>query len=164
MSAAGSIVQVNRSGGGVPKLPVPRADVTTLGIAGDGHDDRVNHGGPERALCLFAIERIEALAVEGHTIEAGAAGENITTRGIDWETVVPGARFRLGDGVLVEVTRYTTPCKTIEASFLAGNFNRIHQNVNPGWSRVYAKVLREGSIRPGDPIAFVTGEVAAPAS
>lgn len=148
----GEIVQVSISKGGVPKLPVLEAEAGELGLAGDGHDDKEHHGGPERALCLFAQERIEALQAEGHPIAAGSTGENITTRGIDWETVEPGNRYRLGQDVVIEVTRYCTPCKTNRAWFVGENFNRIHQNLHPGWSRVYAKVVSPGIIRPGDQI------------
>jgi MOSC domain-containing protein YiiM len=153
-----SVLQVNVSGGGVPKLPVREAEAGELGLAGDGHDDALNHGGPERALCLFAIERIEALAAEGHPLFAGAAGENVTTRGLDWDTVVPGTRLRLGAGAVVEITRYTTPCRTIAHWFADGDFTRIHQDVRPGWSRVYARVLRGGVIRPGDAIETLPPE------
>jgi MOSC domain-containing protein YiiM len=155
MSQIARIEQINVSTGGVPKLPVMFAEVTPLGLAGDGHNDSAHHGGPERALCLFATERIEALAAEGHPIAAGCVGENITTRGIDWDLVIPGARFRLGDDVLIEITRYTSPCKTNERWFIEGNFNRMHQNLRPGWSRVYARVLAPGTIRPGDPIELI---------
>ncbi len=155
----GSIVQLNLSRGGVPKLPVMLAEVTELGLAGDGHNESLAiHGGPERALCLFAIERIEALAAEGHPIFAGATGENITTRGIDWDTVVPGALFRLGAGVLIEITRYTTPCRTNARWFTGGAFLRMHQDRFPGWSRVYARVLQGGMLRPGDSVAVASPE------
>lgn len=148
-----TIVQLNLSRGGVPKLPVMEAEVTAEGITGDGHNEPPHiHGGPERALCLFAIERIEALAAEGHPIFAGATGENVTTLGLDWDAVVPGARFRLGADVEIEITRYTTPCKTNARWFAGGDFNRMHQNLRPGWSRVYARVLKPGTIRPGDEI------------
>ncbi len=83
MAAPVTIVQVNVSKGGVPKLPVLRADVTALGIRGDGHDDREHHGGAERALCLFSLERIAAIAAEGHPIAQGATGENVTIAGLD---------------------------------------------------------------------------------
>jgi MOSC domain-containing protein YiiM len=146
----GTIVQLSISKGGVPKLPVPRAEVGELGIAGDGHDDTANHGGPERALCLFSLERIQAMAAEGHPITPGSTGDNVTISGVDWDAVVPGARLRLGADVLVEVTRYTTPCKTNAASFTEGDFNRMHQNLFPGFSRVYARVLTGGAIQPGD--------------
>ena len=158
MTQRGRIVQVSISRGGVPKLPVAEGLVTELGIDGDGHDNPDLHGGPERALCLFAIERIEAMAAEGHPIAAGSTGENITTRGIDWDLVVPGARLRLGAGVLVEVTRYTTPCKTNARWFTGGDFNRMHQNLFPGFSRVYARVLAGGVVRPGDPVELLAPE------
>lgn len=151
MTQRESIVQVSISRGGVPKLPVAEGVVTELGIEGDGHDNPDVHGGPERALCLFSIERIEAMAAEGHPIAAGSTGENITLRGIDWDLVVPGSRLRLGRDVVVEVTRYTTPCKTNARWFIGGDINRMHQNLFPGFSRVYARVLAGGVVRPGDP-------------
>jgi MOSC domain-containing protein YiiM len=159
---SGRIVQVSISAGGVPKLPIVEGLVTEQGIVGDGHNQPPTvHGGPERALCLFALERIEALAAEGHPIFAGAAGENVTTEGIDWSSVVPGTVLRLGSEVVIEVTRYTTPCRTNARWFAGGDFNRMHQNLFPGWSRVYARVLAGGPIRPGDEIALVAPAAAA---
>ena len=155
MNQSGSIVQVSISRGGVPKLATMEAEITELGLVGDGHNEPGIHGGPERAVCLFAIERIEALAAEGHPIFAGAAGENITTTGIDWDLVLPGTQLRLGAAVLLEVTRYTTPCKTIARWFANGDSNRIHNNLRPGWSRVYARVLQPGVVRPGDVVEVV---------
>lgn len=161
MPAHGSIVQLNISSGGVPKLPVAAAYVDELGLAGDGHDDKQHHGGPTRAVCLFPIERIEALAAEGHHVAPGTTGENVTTRGIDWDEVTPGTQFRLGSACLVEVTSYTAPCATIEHNFADKDFNRMSQQAYPGWSRTYAKVLEPGTIRAGDPIEVVRVGVAA---
>ena len=152
---AGTIAQVNISPGGVPKRPVASAEVGELGLQGDDHDEKQIHGGPERAVCLFSLERIEALAAEGHPIAPGYAGENVTARGIDWDLVVPGARLRLGSSVLLEITRYAAPCKTIRAWFLEGRFARMSQKLHPGWSRAYARVLTGGTIRPGDPIELL---------
>ncbi len=147
------ILQINISRGGVPKRPVLEAEVGENGIAGDGHNESLRiHGGPERALCLYAVETIESLAAEGHPISPGSTGENITTRGLDWSMVSPGAQFALGSDVVIEITRYTTPCKTIRASFADGNSNRIHQELHPGWSRAYARIISPGTIRPGDAI------------
>jgi MOSC domain-containing protein YiiM len=148
----GTIAQVNVSPGGVPKTPVASARVDGLGLHGDDHDHKEIHGGPERAVCLFALERIEALAAEGHPIAPGYAGENVTVRGIDWDLVVPGARLRLGAEVLLEITRYAPPCKTNRAWFKDGDFNRMNQKRHPGWSRSYARVLAGGIIRPGDAV------------
>lgn len=144
----GRIVSLNRSRGGVPKLPVDEAHASEGGMEGDRQRDRRFHGGPQRALSLYSMELIEALRAEGHPIAPGTTGENVTITGIDWDRLVPGARLALGD-VEVEVTSYASPCKNIAASFLDGRIARISQKVHPGWSRVYTKVLREGQLRVG---------------
>ena len=148
----GRIVQINVSPGGVPKRPVPRARVTPSGIEGDGHRHVTRHGGPDRALCLFSVEQIEALQAEGHPVEPGTLGENLTLGGLDWATVQPGDVFRLGAEVVVEITRFTSPCANVRAAFLDGAYARVSQTRHPGWSRVYARVLAPGALIPGDPV------------
>ena len=148
----GSVAAINVSNGGVPKRRVSGAQVSRSGLENDAQDDTKHHGGPERAVCLYSLERIRSLQTEGHPIDIGTAGENVTIEGIDWDQIVPGARIRIGDEVLFEVASFTNPCKTIRASFIAGEFIRIAQRLHPGWSRVYARVLREGEIRFGDPV------------
>jgi len=149
----GRITGLQRSDGGVPKQPVPAASVRTTGMDGDRQRSLRFHGGPDRALCLFSQERIDALAAEGHPIFPGAAGENVTIAGIPWERVEPGARLTLGD-VEVEVTAYTTPCRTIAGAFLDERSTRISQLKHPGWSRVYVRILRAGAVRVGDRVTL----------
>jgi MOSC domain-containing protein YiiM len=149
---AGRIVQVSISSGGVPKTAVPKSRVTVLGLEGDAHRDREHHGGPDRAVCLFSQEQIDALRAEGHAVRAGALGENVTVKGIDWRAVVPGVGLRLGRDVLLEVTKYTSPCVNIRTSFQHGDFSRVSEKRHPGWSRVYARVLGEGLIQAGDEV------------
>lgn len=149
------IHQINVSDGGVPKRPVPEAKVGPTGIRGDRQANRKYHGGPERALCLFALETIEELRAEGHPIDPGSTGENITTEGVDWARLTPGTRLRLGDEVRIEITSYTAPCRNIAASFVEGRFARISPKLHPGEARLYARVLREGEIRTGDVIRLV---------
>lgn len=153
LRSPGEIVQINLSEGGVPKLPIGRAIVDELGIVGDKHRDSTHHGGPERALCLYALELIEALRSEGHPIVPGGAGENITTRGLDWSRLVRGRKLLLGE-VIAEFTDWATPCTTIASCFAGGEFKRTSHKLHPGWSRAYARVLRGGVIAPGDRIAF----------
>lgn len=148
----GVVVSVNISNGGVPKKRTSGAQVSLLGIVNDAQDDKKHHGGPERALCVYSLERIHALQAEGHPIDVGTVGENITVEGLDWDLVVPGVRLRIGDEVLLEVASFTNPCKTIKGSFIDGKFVRIAQKLHPGWSRVYARVISEGTIHFGDPI------------
>jgi MOSC domain-containing protein YiiM len=107
---------------------------------------------------VYSLERIRELQREGHPIDVGTAGENITIEGVDWEHVVPGVFLKLGDQVLLEVASFTSPCETISGSFIDGRFVRISQKLYPGWSRVYARVVTPGEIHFGDTI-----ELTAPA-
>ena len=80
----------------------------------------------------------------------GALGENLTVAELDWPRVGPPDVFRLGETVLIQVTRFTSPCETVRAAFLDGAHARISQTRHPGWSRVYARVLVPGEIVVGD--------------
>jgi len=130
---SGRIVQISVSRGGVPKTAVAEARVTALGLEGDAHRDAEHHGGPEQAVCLYAMEAIGRLQAKGHQ-------------------VVPGA---IGETVLLQVTRYTSPCVNITRAFKDGDYARVSQKRHPGWSRVYARVLATGSIRQGDPVRLL---------
>jgi len=156
----GKVVQISVSRGGVPKTAVASARVTTLGLEGDAQRDTENHGGPERAVCLYAMEAIASLRAEGHPIVPGAIGENVTVEGLDWSAVVPGSYLRLGEAVLLQVTRYTSPCTNIMRAFKDGDYARVSQKRHPGWSRVYTRVVATGSIRQGDSVRLL-GEVEA---
>ena len=147
--AAGRLDSINVSRGGVPKRPIAEAAVTPNGVEGDRQGDRRFHGGPDRAVTLFSAERIAALQAEGHPIAAGSTGENLTVSGIDWTRATPGARLEIGE-VRLEITRYATPCAKIAGAFREGEIARIAQKVNPGWSRVCARVLVPGRVRVGD--------------
>ena len=147
----GRVVGLQRSNGGVPKLAVQSAIVRSSGMEGDRQRNRRFHGGPRRALCLYSLERIKALAGEGQPIAPGTVGENVTLAGLAWDMVRPGVLLTLGE-VEVEVTSYTAPCKTISAAFLDGEFVRISQRVHPGWSRVYVRIVREGTVSVGDAV------------
>jgi MOSC domain-containing protein YiiM len=152
--APGRLESINVSRGGVPKCPVVEAAITTEGVEGDRQRDRRFHGGPDRAVTLFSSERIAALRAEGHSIVAGSTGENLTLSGIDWSRATPGARVEIGDARL-EITRYATPCANIAGSFKDGEIARVAQKVNPGWSRVCARVVVPGRVRVGDSVKLL---------
>lgn len=145
----GRIVHLAISGGGVPKRTIEHARVTSLGIEGDVQKHTKIHGGPERALCLFSLEVLERLQAEGHPITPGSTGENVLISGLAWADLAKGSRLALGDGVVVEITRPADPCKTIAASFLDRNHKRLDVR---GEMRLYARIVREGVIRVGEPV------------
>ncbi|MEO8217820.1 MAG: MOSC domain-containing protein [Acidobacteriota bacterium] len=152
--AVGTVHSINVSDGGVPKRPVDSAALTVNGLVGDTQAELEVHGGPERALSLFSLEVISMLQEEGHPIEPGSTGENITISGMDWSHVVPGTRLHIGDEVQVEISNFAPPCKTIIDSFVDGEFVRISHRLHPDQSRVYARVLKTGMIRQGDAISI----------
>jgi MOSC domain-containing protein YiiM/GNAT superfamily N-acetyltransferase len=151
--ALGRVVQVNIGPGGVPKHPVERAWVGVMGLEGDRQREDTVHGGPGRAVCLFALEAIERLQSEGHPTEPGGVGENLTTWGIEWSLLPIGAIARVGEEVVLEVSKPANPCATQRPNFHDGRYGRISIEAHPSDSRMYARVLAEGVVRPGDAIA-----------
>ena len=151
-AAPGRVVQVNVSAGGVPKRPVASAHAGRLGLDGDDHDDRTVHGGPFRAVCLYSLEAIGRVQADGHPIAPGSVGENLTLEGIDLSALATGDRLTVGPDVVLEITKPADPCETISASFTGGRIGRISIRTHPRDSRLYARVLAEGIVRPGDPV------------
>ena len=151
----GRVHQVNVSPGGVPKRPVAEAWVDRLGLSGDGHHDDTEHGGPHRAVSLYALEAIRRVQADGHPISPGSAGENLTTTGIELAALPVGTRLAIGERLVLELSKPDNPCKTIAANFVDGRFARISIATHPLDSRMYARVLTEGPVRPGDAISVL---------
>ena len=152
--AEGRVHSINVSGGGVPKLPRETCVVRRNGLEGDRQRDLEEHGGPTRAVSLYSMELIEALRAEGHPIAPGTAGENLTLAGLNWAHLGPGARLQVGEGEL-RIESYAGPCSIIEDSFKDRRSGRISQKAHPGWSRLYARVLKEGVLRVGDRVRML---------
>jgi MOSC domain-containing protein YiiM len=147
----GRVVQVSASGGGVPKQPLAVATVDRHGVAGDVQADRRHHGKPLQALSLWSQDVIDDLRAEGHTPYPGGAGENVTVAGIDWTTIRPGVRLRVGT-VAAEISAFATPCTKNAQWFSDRDFRRIDHARAPGRSRAYAWVDTPGEIRAGDDV------------
>ena len=150
---SGVLHSINVSAGGVPKLARRSAAVRFGGVDGDRQRDLRYHGGPSRAVSLYSLELIHALRADGHAIDVGCIGENFTLAGVPWERMVPGVTLEVGADRL-ELTSYAAPCKNLLPYFAGGKFVRVAQKVHPGWSRLYARVLREGSVQVGDLVSF----------
>jgi MOSC domain-containing protein YiiM len=157
---SGTILQINISRGGIPKLPVETASIREMGIEGDGNAHPQIHGGPRQAVLLIAAEAIEELKALGYPVFPGALGENLTTRGMDFRAWRIGQRWRIGTDAEVEFTKVRVPCKTI-LRYGAGIHAAVYDDrVKAGdassskWcvSGMYASVTNPGVIRPGDPV------------
>ncbi len=143
----GILAQLNVSPGGIPKTPVLFARVTRDGIAGDWQRNRKYHGGPDRAVCLFSEELYAELRDEaGIDLLNASVGENFTTRGIDLNALGRGDRLRVGGECVIEITAVRVPCSTLKK--WDARLPRLIEG-RSGW---VAKVVVEGTVRPGDAI------------
>jgi len=146
----GRLLQVNVSPGGVPKLPVSAARITSEGVEGDRQREDTVHGGPHRAVSILGIEAIRRVAAEGHPIAPGTTGENLTTEGFDVSGLPVGTRLAIGDDLILELSAPTNPCRTIRHSFRDLRFGRLGVATHPNDSRMYARVISPGTVRAGD--------------
>ncbi len=147
----GEVAALHVGSGGVPKFPVEHVTIGRSGLEGDRQGNRKHHGRPFQAVCLWSAEVIEALAADGHPVGFGCAGENVTVRGTDWASVLPGQRLRVGDALL-EVTSYAIPCAANNQWFADNDSSRLHHRHGTGLSRLYASVVEPGAVSTGDPV------------
>ncbi len=141
-----SIASSNKKG--VRKIVLPEAVlVENHGVEGDAH------AGPwHRQVSFLASESIEKARANGLDVSFGDFAENIATEGVDWMTVPVGTLLKLGDSAVVEVTQIGKEChKKCAIFYQAGDCIMPREGI-------FARVLRGGVIRCGDPIFFIGAE------
>ncbi|MBL8046605.1 MAG: MOSC domain-containing protein [Anaerolineales bacterium] len=140
------------------KTPVAEAFLSRTGFAGDGQADLQNHGGPDKAVCVYPFEHYafwENWLGEG--LPPSAFSENWTTSGLVESEVCLGDVWRVGE-VRVQVSQPRAPC-----SKLAGKRGqkvlpeKIHET---SFSGFYLRVLEEGVVRAGDPVELLARDAA----
>jgi len=136
------------------KQPAPSAILRFTNLDGDRQADLKNHGGPDKAVCVYSFDHYAAWeSVLGRKLAPGAFSENFTIAGLRESEVCIGDTFRAGEA-LVQISQPRKPCHK-----LAGRHNRkdlpalIHAN---GFSGFYLRVLTEGLVRAGDAFELAT--------
>jgi MOSC domain-containing protein YiiM len=154
----GVVKQINRSRGGLPKLPVEGVvRLTTGGIEGDWQSNRKHHGGPDKAILMIAAEAVEELAAQGYPVASGSLGENLTVSGMDRHNWRTGQRYRVGDGCVIELTTPRVPCLNLDSygagikTELCDAACRAKDVTSPRWANggFYARVISEGFVFAG---------------
>ncbi len=126
--------------------------VGTLGLDGDEQADRALHGGPDKAVHLYAWSHYATWQRElpgcGALWRApGAFGENLSVEGLDETGVCIGDRWRAGD-VEIEVSQGRQPCWKLNLRFGVPDMaRRVQDSLRAGW---YARVVRPGTVSAGD--------------
>lgn len=147
------IFQINISEkGGKPKLPINDGYVTVNGIQGDKQARPDKHGGVNKALSLFALEKTIEIQKAGIAMFVGGMGENFSIAEMDWQSIKIGDRYQIGDELQIEITDDTGPCKQIAQYYHENDEHNIDEVTFNSWKRFYAKVIEEGYIRTGDEI------------
>jgi MOSC domain-containing protein YiiM len=141
------VVAVNRSPGGIPKLPQPSAWTTRDGLLGDGRN-HAKHIRPDRAISLLDLEILQQLVAEGFPLTPGAAGENLTVKHLHVQELAPGTLLRMG-GVVLRLEQPRKPCYVLDA------VDPQLKEAIVGRCGYMASVVRTGMIVPGMPIAVV---------
>jgi MOSC domain-containing protein YiiM len=128
------------------KLPRSEARlIADFGLEGDRHAGR-----PLRQVSILNAETVTELAKSGMPVEPGVLGENITVEGVPVMELEDGVRLRVGDAEL-EITGNRPACREL----LGVHKNALKALV--GRTGKMARVVRGGTVRPGDPIELLEG-------
>ena len=127
---------------GVVKSPVPEIRLKIdHGIIGDAHaDDWI------RQVSLLADESVDKLREKMPDLPPGVFAENILTSGITLHTLPVGTRLRIGE-TLMEVTQIGKACHNDGCAIKRQTGDCVMPREG-----IFAKVLEEGVVRPGDTI------------
>lgn len=136
--------------------PIP---VRHTNLAGDAQADLVNHGGVDKAVCVYSLDHYDywrdqfaALGIDREGVVPGAFGENFSVKGLVETQVCIGDVWRIGDAVF-QVSQPRQPCwklarrwniKTLAA--------QVIETGKTGW---YLRVLEEGTVSAGMEITLV---------
>lgn len=143
----------------IDKRPVSGpVEVHALGLAGDQVSDTRNHGGLDKAVYALAREDLDFWEGElGRPIRDGQFGENLTTCGLDVNEAEVGERWRIGTA-LVEVASVRIPCNDFKGWQRLNGYDArawVKRFAVVGRPGPYLRVVQEGLLAAGDPIAVV---------
>jgi MOSC domain-containing protein YiiM len=130
-----------------------RRPVRGVNVEGDDQADRRVHGGPTKAVYVYAVEDYAWWAgVLGTALEPGTFGDNLTVSGIDLAGCVVGERWRIASTV-VRVTEPRIPCFKLGIRMDDARFvQRFADAARPG---TYLAIEREGDVGAGDSIELL---------
>ena len=109
-----------------------------FGIEGDAHG-----GSWHRQVSLLSYDKVKAFNERGADVGDGAFGENLVVEGLDFRALPVGTKLYAGTVELV-MTQIGKECHSHCAIY-----KRMGECIMPR-EGVFAKVLKEGVIRPGD--------------
>lgn len=139
---------------GIHKNPVTEpVYLSKVNFDGDGQGDLVNHGGADKAVCVYPSEHYPYWEKElGKTLEVGAFGENLTLQGLTEDNVCIGDSFQIGEAV-VQVSQPRQPCFKLSLVHDRKDMPVLVQDT--GFTGFYFRVLKEGVVSPSDVLVYI---------
>lgn len=133
----------------IARVPVQATlELGREGFVGDAVADRKHHGGPDKAVNVYAIEHYTHWESRlGRTLELPALGENLTVQGLLETDVCIGDTFHVGSSV-VQVSQPRVPC--FKPAALHGEPRLTKWMLESGLTGWYFRVLEAGRVAPGD--------------
>ena len=129
---------------GTEKEAVPEGHfLVDFGIQGDAHA-----GNWHRQVSLLSYDKVEAFNQRGADVSDGAFGENLVVEDIDFASLPVGTRLCAGTAQL-EMTQIGKECHSHCAIY-----KRMGECIMPR-EGVFARVIQEGIIRPGDDMTAI---------
>ena len=126
------------------------------GIDGDGQADLANHGGPDKAICVYPAEHFSywRIFLNDGQMDAGGFGENFTTEGLEESQICIGDRFQIGSAI-VEVSQPRQPCWKLARRWDCKALTpEVQRTGKTGW---YFRVIQPGEARAGETFEPVAG-------
>ncbi|MFN7173391.1 MAG: MOSC domain-containing protein [Thermaurantiacus tibetensis] len=125
--------------------------VTSFGLDGDEVGNRRVHGGPDKAVYVYAAANYPRWRADhphhAARLVPGAFGENLLVDGLDEAEAHVGDRWRAGTALL-EICQPRQPCSTLARWF--GDPAMVEAMVRNGRSGWYCRVVEEGVLAAGD--------------
>jgi MOSC domain-containing protein YiiM len=138
---------------GGTKKPVPRAVLRFENFDGDRQADRVNHGGFEKAVCVYPFDHYPYWSRQlGRDLKPGAFSENLTVLGAIETEVCVGDVFQIGEAT-VQISQPRMPCNKLAGKNGSQMLPKLIANV--GYTGFYMRVLSEGLVTAGDSFDLV---------
>jgi MOSC domain-containing protein YiiM len=126
--------------------------VSELGVSGDEQADLVNHGGPDKAICVYNIDHYSHWEkVLGRSLQHGAFGENFTVRRMTENDVHIGDVFQVGSAV-VQISQPRQPCWKLAMKWGLEELPLLV--TEEGATGFYFRVLQTGELKAGDVISL----------
>ncbi|MEE2754187.1 MAG: MOSC domain-containing protein [Candidatus Latescibacterota bacterium] len=128
--------------------------LTKTGFRGDVQVDRKNHGGPDKAVCVYCADHFPVWEEQtGSVFDPGIFGENLTVSGLTENTVGIGDVFLVGEA-LVQVSQPRQPCHKLSKKL--GDLSFANRLIESGFTGFYFRILEAGFVGAGDEIAVVS--------